>query len=207
MALCCGLLLWSEPERETPASLVAVRTGFDSPLLRCARPCVCPWPSFFHLQEEEVDTPDFPTRFEGRHVLELLEAWGCRILQDLDQAWVEGRLELPKRVDDRLYVGKEFVEVRVFEKLRSCRKGDPGTLAEHLLSCQGGHDGSCHYGMYGGQYQGRTSQGTWGFGKAVFDGNGQAWIDLARGQGNLDGRPISLTVWQGTNVFIDGITW
>ncbi|KAK3906561.1 putative galacturan 1,4-alpha-galacturonidase A [Staphylotrichum tortipilum] len=46
-----------------------------------------------------------------------------------------------------------------------------------------------------------------GFGKAVFDGNGQAWIDLARGQGNLDGRPISLTVWQGTNVFIDGITW
>ncbi len=46
-----------------------------------------------------------------------------------------------------------------------------------------------------------------GFGKALFDGNGQAWIDLARGQGNLDGRPISLTVWQGTNVFIDGITW
>ena len=46
-----------------------------------------------------------------------------------------------------------------------------------------------------------------GFGKALFDGNGQAWIDLARGQGNLDGRPISLTVWKGTNVLIDGITW
>ena len=46
-----------------------------------------------------------------------------------------------------------------------------------------------------------------GFGKAVLDGNGQAWIDLAKGQGNLDGRPISLTVWRGTNVLIDGITW
>lgn len=46
-----------------------------------------------------------------------------------------------------------------------------------------------------------------GFGKALFDGNGQAWIDLARGQGNLDGRPISLTVWHGTNILIDGISW
>ncbi|KAK4155447.1 putative galacturan 1,4-alpha-galacturonidase A [Chaetomidium leptoderma] len=46
-----------------------------------------------------------------------------------------------------------------------------------------------------------------GFGKALFDGNGQTWIDLARGQGNLNGRPISLTVWHGTNVLIDGITW
>ncbi|AEO63358.1 glycoside hydrolase family 28 protein [Thermothielavioides terrestris NRRL 8126] len=46
-----------------------------------------------------------------------------------------------------------------------------------------------------------------GFGQAVFDGNGQAWIDLARGASNLDGRPISLTVWHGTNVLIDGITW
>ena len=46
-----------------------------------------------------------------------------------------------------------------------------------------------------------------GFGKALFDGNGQAWIDLARGQGNLDGRPISLTIWKGTNILVDGITW
>ena len=46
-----------------------------------------------------------------------------------------------------------------------------------------------------------------GFGKALFNGNGQTWIDLAKGQGNLDGRPISLTIWHGTNVFIDGITW
>ncbi|KAH6840894.1 glycoside hydrolase family 28 protein [Chaetomium sp. MPI-CAGE-AT-0009] len=46
-----------------------------------------------------------------------------------------------------------------------------------------------------------------GFGKALFDGNGQAWIDLARGENNLNGRPISLTVWYGTNVLVDGITW
>ncbi|KAK4127556.1 glycoside hydrolase family 28 protein [Parathielavia appendiculata] len=46
-----------------------------------------------------------------------------------------------------------------------------------------------------------------GFGKALFDGNGQAWIDLARGQGNLNGRPINLTIWRGTNVLIDGIRW
>jgi len=46
-----------------------------------------------------------------------------------------------------------------------------------------------------------------GFGKALFDGNGQVWIDLARGQANMDGRPISLTIWKGTNVLIDGIRW
>lgn len=46
-----------------------------------------------------------------------------------------------------------------------------------------------------------------GFGKALFDGNGQAWIDLAKGASNFNGRPISLTVWHGTNVLIDGITW
>jgi polygalacturonase len=46
-----------------------------------------------------------------------------------------------------------------------------------------------------------------GFGKALFNGNGQTWIDLARGQANLQGRPITLTVWRGTNVLIDGITW
>ncbi|KAL2191827.1 glycoside hydrolase family 28 protein [Thermothelomyces heterothallicus CBS 203.75] len=46
-----------------------------------------------------------------------------------------------------------------------------------------------------------------GFGKALLDGNGQAWIDLANGASNLNGRPISLTVWYGTNVLIDGITW
>ncbi|KAK4164904.1 glycoside hydrolase [Cladorrhinum sp. PSN259] len=46
-----------------------------------------------------------------------------------------------------------------------------------------------------------------GFGKVLFNGNGQTWIDLAKNEANLDGRPISLTVWRGTNIFIDGITW
>ncbi|KAL2263596.1 hypothetical protein VTK26DRAFT_6063 [Humicola hyalothermophila] len=46
-----------------------------------------------------------------------------------------------------------------------------------------------------------------GFGKALFYGNGQTWIDLAGGQANLDGRPISLTIWYGTNILVDGIIW
>ncbi|CAK7235344.1 hypothetical protein SBRCBS47491_009261 [Sporothrix bragantina] len=46
-----------------------------------------------------------------------------------------------------------------------------------------------------------------GYGKALFNGNGQIWIDQNHGQGNQNGRPISLTIWHGTNVFVDGITW
>ncbi len=46
-----------------------------------------------------------------------------------------------------------------------------------------------------------------GYGKALFNGNGQIWIDQNRGQGNQNGRPISLTIWHGTNVLVDGITW
>lgn len=46
-----------------------------------------------------------------------------------------------------------------------------------------------------------------GHGKALFFGNGQTWYDENRNQGNQNGRPISLTIWQGHNVVIDGITW
>jgi len=46
-----------------------------------------------------------------------------------------------------------------------------------------------------------------GYGKALFDGNGQIWIDQNHSQGNQNGRPISLTIWHGTNIYIDGITW
>lgn len=46
-----------------------------------------------------------------------------------------------------------------------------------------------------------------GHGKTLFNGNGQIWIDQNRSGSNQNGRPISLTVWHGTNVFIDGITW
>ncbi|KAI1342002.1 glycoside hydrolase family 28 protein [Xylariaceae sp. FL0016] len=46
-----------------------------------------------------------------------------------------------------------------------------------------------------------------GFGKAVFDGNGQIWYDQNRNQGNQNGRPISLTLWHAKDVLIDGITW
>ncbi|KAK0636348.1 glycoside hydrolase family 28 protein [Bombardia bombarda] len=46
-----------------------------------------------------------------------------------------------------------------------------------------------------------------GFGKALFFGNGQVWIDQNRSQSNQNGRPISLTIWRGTNILIDGITW
>jgi hypothetical protein len=46
-----------------------------------------------------------------------------------------------------------------------------------------------------------------GHGKATFFGNGQIWYDQNRNQGNQNGRPISLTLWEAHNVFIDGITW
>ncbi|ORY71248.1 glycoside hydrolase family 28 protein [Pseudomassariella vexata] len=46
-----------------------------------------------------------------------------------------------------------------------------------------------------------------GFGKALFDGNGQLWYDQNRNQGNQNGRPISLTLWNARNVLVDGITW
>ncbi|KAI0381790.1 glycoside hydrolase family 28 protein [Hypomontagnella monticulosa] len=46
-----------------------------------------------------------------------------------------------------------------------------------------------------------------GFGKALFDGQGQLWYDQNRGNSNQMGRPISLTLWHAKNVLIDGITW
>jgi galacturan 1,4-alpha-galacturonidase len=46
-----------------------------------------------------------------------------------------------------------------------------------------------------------------GFGKALFDGQGQLWYDENKGQSNQNGRPISLTLWHAKNVLVDGITW
>ncbi|KAK1750998.1 pectin lyase fold/virulence factor [Echria macrotheca] len=46
-----------------------------------------------------------------------------------------------------------------------------------------------------------------GHGKALFDGNGQTWIDENRSGSNRQGRPINLTIWRAKNVFVDGITW
>ena len=46
-----------------------------------------------------------------------------------------------------------------------------------------------------------------GHGKALFFGNGQIWYDQNRNQGNQNGRPISLTLWNANDVWIDGITW
>jgi hypothetical protein len=46
-----------------------------------------------------------------------------------------------------------------------------------------------------------------GHGKALFDGNGQVWIDENRDGSNRRGRPINLTIWRATNVLVDGITW
>jgi len=54
---------------------------------------------------------------------------------------------------------------------------------------------------------GGTNISIQGHGKALFDGNGQTWIDQNRDQGNQNGRPISLTVWRAKDVYIDGITW
>lgn len=46
-----------------------------------------------------------------------------------------------------------------------------------------------------------------GYGKALFDGNGQTWYDENKNAGNQNGRPISLTLWNAKNVLVDGITW
>jgi galacturan 1,4-alpha-galacturonidase len=46
-----------------------------------------------------------------------------------------------------------------------------------------------------------------GYGKALFNGNGQLWIDQNKNAGNQDGRPISLTLWKAKNILVDGITW
>lgn len=46
-----------------------------------------------------------------------------------------------------------------------------------------------------------------GFGRALFDGNGQLWYDQNKGGSNQNGRPISLTLWNARNVLVDGITW
>ncbi|KAK3952481.1 pectin lyase fold/virulence factor [Pseudoneurospora amorphoporcata] len=44
-------------------------------------------------------------------------------------------------------------------------------------------------------------------GSALFDGQGQIWIDQNRNNANRQGRPISLTIWKGENIWVDGITW
>ncbi|KAJ4363129.1 hypothetical protein N0V83_010249 [Neocucurbitaria cava] len=46
-----------------------------------------------------------------------------------------------------------------------------------------------------------------GHGEAFFFGNGQKWYDQNRNNGNQAGRPISFTLWNAKNVWIDGITW
>lgn len=46
-----------------------------------------------------------------------------------------------------------------------------------------------------------------GHGQALFFGNGQIWYDQNQDQSNQPGRPISLTLWHASDVWIDGITW
>ena len=46
-----------------------------------------------------------------------------------------------------------------------------------------------------------------GYGKALFNGNGQKWYDVNKNGSNMAGRPISLTLWKAKNAFVDGITW
>jgi len=54
---------------------------------------------------------------------------------------------------------------------------------------------------------GGTNVSLRGHGKALFDGNGQVWIDENKNGSNRKGRPINLTIWRGTNILVDGITW
>lgn len=61
--------------------------------------------------------------------------------------------------------------------------------------------------LYTGWKLGGTDIALRGHGKALFDGNGQVWMDENRGGSNRKGRPINLTIWRATNVLVDGITW
>jgi galacturan 1,4-alpha-galacturonidase len=62
-------------------------------------------------------------------------------------------------------------------------------------------------GLHTGWLLGGTDIVMRGHGKALFNGNGQVWIDENRDGSNRQGRPINLTIWRATNVLIDGITW
>lgn len=62
-------------------------------------------------------------------------------------------------------------------------------------------------GLYTAWKLGGTDIALRGHGKALFDGNGQVWIDENRNGNNRRGRPINLTLWRATNVLVDGITW
>lgn len=46
-----------------------------------------------------------------------------------------------------------------------------------------------------------------GNGETLFFGNGQKWYDANKNGSNMNGRPISLTLWKAKNVVVDGITW
>ena len=62
-------------------------------------------------------------------------------------------------------------------------------------------------GLHTGWKLGGTDIQLRGHGKALFDGNGQVWMDENRGGSNRKGRPINLTIWKAKNVLVDGITW
>ncbi|KAK4237017.1 pectin lyase fold/virulence factor [Achaetomium macrosporum] len=62
-------------------------------------------------------------------------------------------------------------------------------------------------GLHTGWKLGGTDIRLLGHGKALFDGNGQVWIDENKDGSNRRGRPINLTIWRATNVLVDGITW
>ncbi|KAK0655007.1 glycoside hydrolase family 28 protein [Cercophora newfieldiana] len=61
--------------------------------------------------------------------------------------------------------------------------------------------------LYTGWKLGGTDIALRGHGKALFDGNGQVWMDENKNGSNRKGRPINLTIWRATNVLVDGITW
>lgn len=62
-------------------------------------------------------------------------------------------------------------------------------------------------GLHTSWLLGGTNISLRGHGKALFDGNGQVWIDENKNGSNRQGRPINLTIWKASNVFVDGITW
>ncbi|KAF6234758.1 hypothetical protein HO173_006978 [Letharia columbiana] len=46
-----------------------------------------------------------------------------------------------------------------------------------------------------------------GYGQGRFNGQGQVWYDENRNNSNQPGRPIAITFYNSTNLFVDGLTW
>lgn len=125
-----------------------------------------------------------------------------QILDAFNQCGKDGSIEI---TDGNYYIG----QVMDTTSLQNCDITIHGTLiwstdVQYWLS----HSLSVTYAGRSTAWRlGGTNITMRGDYKGLFNGNGQTWYDENRNAGNQNGRPISLTLWHATNIFIDGMTW